>query len=133
MVNKKGWVRIVEASIGVVLVLGTLIFLNSRQEAPEEKDLSIKLNALLDELAQNTTIRGLVGSNENAAEEQIRAYLSDRFHNSALKYDFNICELGEDCLIERETENNIYSAERIFALNSDNLNAKKVKLYIWRK
>mgnify|MGYP001602944824 FL=1 len=49
--NKRGWLRIVEASISIVLVLGVILVMNIREKESYPDDPSFMLEPLLEEAA----------------------------------------------------------------------------------
>ncbi len=57
MVNKRGWLRIVEVSIAILMIFGVLIVIYSSGNTKTRKDLSSMIPQILEEIAKNNTLR----------------------------------------------------------------------------
>jgi len=62
--NRKGFMRVVEATLAVVIILGVLVVVSSRQIVSEQKDLGEIIPSLLDEVAKNETLRESIINNQ---------------------------------------------------------------------
>ncbi len=135
--NKRGWLRIVEASTGILIVAGVLITLYAQQI--EVRDLSSEIYNLqifiLDEIADNSTFR-----NEILSDEVDKSGL-DSFVDEKLPANFNfsvkICNLSDwrECGLGADgpASGDVYAEERIISANLTKYSPKKVKLYIWER
>ena len=57
MVNKKAWIRIVEASIGILIIFTVIFSVSQLAKKTGGGDLAEVIAPLLEEIAKNTTIR----------------------------------------------------------------------------
>ena len=132
--DNRGWLRIVEASVAVMIVLSILFFIYlNKPVVSGEADLSQFARDVLSEVASNVTLRGdILRRDTEALNSSVANYIQGR-------YDFEviICDVGSACgqLVFRETE--VYAAERVVSTNlvseSGELKSKKIRLFMWRK
>ena len=126
----KGWVRIVEASIGILIILGVLFALYEQQTVSNEPDLNQRARDILDEIATNSTIRDeIVTGNNNFLNAIVAPYIPESY----LAFEAKICEMDDVCGKSTYTDGNVYSAERVVSSTIYLQNNTKVKLFIWRK
>ncbi|HVY01698.1 MAG TPA: hypothetical protein VHA12_02965 [Candidatus Nanoarchaeia archaeon] len=133
MVNKKGWLRIVEASIAIMIIFGVLIVINSTQRFSEQQDLTRLIVPMLDEVARNVSLReNVVVGGENSVE-QLRDFVSTRLKQSTIKYEVAVCESGEICSLQEYPSNarEIYAAERVISSTLNTFSPKKIKIFLW--
>ena len=145
MVNKKGWVRIFEATIIIGLIFGVLIFVSQKNKILQPtSSIEERLAPLLDEIAKNSNIRNeifdkktrLTKDNSNQITQYITAHIPASFD-----YTFKVCDNSNPslCNLVSLTKipkgNDLYVAERILSttLKSNNFNPLKIRLYVWRK
>jgi len=129
--NKRGWIRIVEASVGILIVAGVLLTLYAQQA--NTKDLSTEIYELqihiLNEIAENYR-------NEILASDEVSPKMNE-FINEKIPENFDfiiricpisgVCGLGED----GPEYGNVYTEERVVSANLEKYYPKKIKLYIW--
>ena len=142
--NKKGWLRIIEASIGIIVILGVLVAISFRQN--KTIDPSLELAPYLDEMAKNQTLRegiiaydlvNLNNSDNSATIEKITGFFYSKINKNNYNIYLRICSLEDLCPIENYPINfdgNIYSAERIVSSgNTEGFTPRKVKVFVWQK
>ena len=145
MVGKKGFLRIVEASIGIMAILGTLLLVSLQSDIPDI-DLTEKIPAILDEIAKNSTLREDIALNYNFNREadnsqinlKIENFFKKRISTPNVEYDFAICKAEELCALENfplEYNEEVYSYERVVSAveTKPEFEPRKIKLYVWRK
>lgn len=134
--NNKGWLRIVEASISILIILSILFLLYNREARVEDLGLDERARTVLDELAFNSTFRNAVVNNDGAMVTQS---VARAIPETSLRFEVRICELTEVCGKSNFTAGNIYAAERVISSSLDRApvqggaNSKKVRLFIWRE
>jgi len=133
--NKKGWIRIVEAFVSVLIVIGAAIIIakggiqvTDMSEEVYEIEMSI-----LREISLNNTLRneilGTVGTIEwDNLPSQTKNKIIDRTP-SALECVAKICGSGSMCLLEEESEKNIYVHSISVFSTLTAYNPKIVKLF----
>ena len=139
MVNKKGLLRIVEASIAVLIVLAVILLVSVNKERDIERDLSEILTPILDEIARNTSLRDKIFLDEINAIEEMETIVSNQLQNSFLSSKVVICgNINEFCGgledYPENAEGSIFSSERIIStrLDANLYNPKKLKIYLWK-
>ncbi len=151
MVNKGGWIRIVEASIAILLIASAIFVIYRVQSERKEIDLTYVTAPILEEMGKNIILRERIlmyntntengesdMGNENILRE-LRDFIDKRLKKSYFKYNITICEPSsvEGCALTsypRNTYSGVYTDERIISAivtSDDEFNPKKVKIYLW--
>lgn len=136
--NKRGWIRIVEASLAIIIVLGVLLILNTSNRSTSSIDLSEKIPALLDEIASNETLReeivGISPEDIPQMEAKINNLMSKRINNPSLGYVVRICMMDDVfCPLSPLPEGEVYAGERIISSTLSEIDPRRLKLFIWVK
>lgn len=140
MVNKKGWLRIVEATLAALLVLGALIVILGRNPSNSVVDYSRISYPILDEMAQNTALRDDIlkydlNATDSGENNRIMTELNDfvraRLRNN-LNYRLRICAAADLCALD-SYQGEVYASERIISssINNQASDPKKVKIFIF--
>lgn len=146
--NKRGWIRIVEASIAILLIASAIFAIYRVQSERKEIDLTYITTPILEEIGKNITLREKIlayntteaeSYSENAAIlRYLNNFVISRIRSSYLRYSIKICEpafIGGCALTSypRNTYSGVYTDERIISavVTSDVFSPKKVKIYIW--
>lgn len=141
MVNKRGWLRIVEASIAVMMVLSSLLIIGNGIKVDRETNPQNRFYYLLEEMSKNNTLRGVILSYNYSNPESetnnlqiitsINGFLANEIKDNTMNYKFNICAPLDSCTIGANVSKEVYSSERIITANltSQGLNEKKIKIY----
>ncbi|MDP1695848.1 MAG: hypothetical protein Q8L29_02975 [archaeon] len=138
--NKKGWMRIVEATMAVIIITGFVLTYTAKREKAEN-DLTFIITPVLEELAEDNAIRNRVLSSnkENIGniEEEIKGFVGYRITNPSLGYEVKICEIEDVCILGEypaDVMGDIYAVERIISATLDQniFLPKKVKIFLWR-
>lgn len=130
--------RVVEATIAVVIILTALVFLSAQRSVPDNRDIGLVLPGLLDEIARNLTLRENVAEDldEEEIEEFVEISLRARMENPALSFSVEICNVSEMCFLEPypDTEQDIFASERVISgsIKNETFDPKKVKVFMWR-
>jgi hypothetical protein len=139
MVNKRGWLRIVEASVAILIILSVILVVAQKKSTLSENDLSETITPMLEEIAKNATLREQIIANNNVASENtLREFVSRRISNNGLGYNVRVCGYRDMCALGKYPEDakgDIYSGSRIIssALNAPQLQPKKVEIFLWFK
>ena len=155
MVGKKGFLRIVEATIAILIILGALLVISSQREVNTGADLTGTLRRLLEEIAKNQDLRNQITSYDLANCEtsyevcrteppnkevlgNISEFLDERI-NPAFDYSISICNAENICYFQESYPDaqEIYAAERIITSSlggndSDDI-LRKIKIFLWRR
>lgn len=138
--NKKGWIRIIEASIAVLIILSALIIVSQIRQAKSEKDISESISPMLEEIAKNTVMREQIitdTDDSDEAEEMIRQFIGLKLKNQNIGYNVTICESDKVCGLGKYPtglEGNMYAGSRIISsILATNDSPKKVTLFLWAR
>jgi len=135
MVNKRGFMRIVEASIAIILVLATLAIISMRKSETNKEDISLQIHPILEVVGSNATLRKSILENPSNAESEIDSVVESRIEQRKFMHRVKICEINSVCTLDREIKNSeVFTVERIISasLDIESFSPKKVKIFLWR-
>src|SRR3989338_10998732 len=117
MVNKKGFLRVIEATVAVIIVIAALLLIESYQESGDSKNLNAILPPLFDEIAKNETLRNSILSGPvSLSEKTIETFLLERIDNPNLDLKAKVCDLDDDCSFTSADEvGEIFVEERVIS------------------
>jgi len=137
MVNRKGIIRIIEASIAVLIILTAIISVSLTKKAIVEKDLSGTINPLLEEIAKNSTLREEIIMNNGNSTEKILNFLSRRIREPSIGFDAKVCEINDACSLNRYPSNitgDVYAGSRLISSGLiGGEQPKRVSIFLWIK
>jgi len=131
-IDRKAWLRIVEAFLAVIIVLGAVLVILSKQ--PPEKDISEdvyeKQRAILDVISKNDDLRAeIIEENNTQVNNTIQNLIP-----SSWEFATNICELDDICPNPRAYENKeVYATEVVITSTLEKYNPKKLRFFVWGK
>jgi hypothetical protein len=135
MVNQRGWLRIVEASIAILIIFGVLLII-TRNSAPQPSstDLASMTIPILTEMANNLTLRDYIVRQGNTSIPELTTFVGARIKQSSVKYEVNVCDVDSLCALPQYPAGiaNVYAGERIVSSTLNEFNPKKVKIFLWR-
>ena len=135
--NKIGLIRIVEASIAIVIIMGVLFTFFVQSRIPDEPDLSEQARDILEEISKNAVLREEILAYDPLEDipVDINNFVSDRIPSILLKFEVRICEVDDVCGKSTYTPVSIFVGERIISSTITNpvFQPKKVKLFIWQE
>ncbi len=142
MVNRKGWVRIVEATVMILLIMSVLVIVNKERKIKSGLDIDDLMYKTLDEIAKDDQKRNRIITSQ-AEENSFNNFLDGRIPINYLSYDFEICSSPEttndNCNLEAGNKQSaerkdIFTSERIISGDSQGtFTIKKIKIYVWIK
>jgi len=132
--EKRGWLRILEAFIAIILIMGVLIIIYSRTvERPKKAEEIYKLEGtILDEVANSPQLRKAVLNNNT---NEIISFVSDRVP-PGFNFTIKICELNDICNLQYyigEEGRDVYTTERTVSSILEKYGPKKVKIFMWEE
>jgi hypothetical protein len=134
-VNKRGWIRITEAVVAILIMASVLIVLYTN-ETPQISlsdyvyDLQIRL---LTEVADRADLRE---ATLNSTVDDINTTLKQYFDESIptnFVYNISVCDLGDLCTYAPNVETEVYVEDRIISSSLTTYSPKMLRLYIWEK
>jgi hypothetical protein len=145
MKNKKGWIRIIEAFVAVLLIMGIILLLIGQKQNSDNnfsKEIYEKEVNILREIQLNQTLRSEILSSPVPASS-IQENLPEGLENKVLQETpsylqclVKICYLEEDCYLEGaeiEIKKNIYSRSVPIFSNLSFYSPRQIKLFCWEK
>jgi len=142
MVGKTGWLRVVEASISVLLILGAILTIPATYEKSENNRFEEGVQFAVNNLAENLSLRdGILrynlsepynGPNNLAITNGINRSLYSSFGGLRPSIYFKICLANEACSLQVDGSMDSYSIERIIATGITNnyFLPKKIKVVV---
>ncbi len=129
--QRKGWMRVVEASISIRIILSILFILYNREARSDELSFDQRGRDILNELATDIEFRTNVLRGDNVA---VTAAVAEKLPESYIDFEVRICEMNDVCGMSTYFPGNIYVVERVISssLELEGAGSKKVKLFIWR-
>lgn len=128
--NKKGWLRIIEAFISVLIVASVLIILSSRiPKQDRAENMHDIQRSILEQVSSNETLRAEILENDKTKTESFVENNLPVYLNSTVK----ICEISEVCGMPFYVEKEVYSDEILITANLTKFSPKKLKLFVWMK
>lgn len=137
--NNRGWLRIVEASVAILIVLSALVVVYVRSGSSNQVDLSERARDILNEVAKNITLREAIlmtPPNMSLINNSISKFIPEQ----NLRFETRVCNVGDACGKLAYSDAEVYAAERIVSVYiSSDANkligpdqSKKIRLFIWR-
>jgi hypothetical protein len=144
--NKRGWIRILEATIAVMIVAGVLVVVYSRQVdrgvGPDEYFSSLQKQILMD-ISSSSNLRLMVLNDD---EVGVSSFVGGEIPD-AFGYYVRVCDLGSTtdfCKIDDVgvvadiKDKNVFVEEVIVSADLGNgvaaeYDPKKVRLFVWEK
>ncbi|MEM1535335.1 MAG: hypothetical protein QW199_02425 [Candidatus Pacearchaeota archaeon] len=133
--SRKSALRIIEAIIGLLIILLGLVYFVSQQTKQLSRKEHVKEIAtiILDEIEKNATLRSYVQYNNiNELNSSIAAMLT----KLAPRYEFNFCLTASEntCLPILPEKKDIYVSSLLISyVDGGNVNATKLILFLWPK
>jgi len=135
MRGKKGFLRILEAFIAIILIAGVLVFLYTSQVQKPSQEAYVKQlqGIILDEITNDNVLRGYVLAGN---KQKLNNFITD-FMPPELDFDLAICDLNAACdnspTKEVDKGKVVYVAERSVSSTLTDFNPKIIRLFIWEK
>jgi len=140
--NKRAWIRILEATVGVMIVSSVLIVVYSNQEVDrvtsEEYIFNLQKRILAD-ISSRADLRKAVLDGSAGNISYVENYTAERIPTS-FSHSIRICELGnltdfcnlDETIFLDTVGKNVYAEEIVISSDFEmGYNPKKVKLFIW--
>ena len=143
--NKKAWIRIVEAFIAILFIAGIALIVINNKDVNED-DFSLQIYdlelSILREIQLNDSLRDDVLSVSSVPAEwedtQFPTSIKDKISGetpSYLECTAKICSPENDCVLDEDMNINVYAESVIITVTTEGsvYNPKKLKLFCWEK
>ncbi len=134
--NRRGWIRILEAVISILIISSVLLVVYSRQaQVPDISErVYILQKEILADISLDSGLRGFaLASNEVELTEYARIKMPPAFN-----FSLKVCDLGDLAMCKLDTEEvretrdkNVFVEEIILSSDIENYIPKKVRLFVW--
>jgi len=143
--NKKAWLRIVEASVAILIILAAILIIygNVKSEVKENPDIQEIIRPILKEIAQNSTLRDLVFAYDLSAltpknemiKTRLSSFLESKIKNPALEARVEICAISSSCPLTEQIAKDvaIYTDDYLITSNLTLFAPRRLKIFIWEK
>jgi len=142
MENKRGWIRILEATIAVMIVAGVLLVAYSKQPS-SGVDKSDYIGTIQKKILDDITIRDdlrshVLESTDTSIPTDLTDFVSSNIPSS-LSHSLKVCNFTNPPTPCKLSDSDfigaggaeIFVEERIIASNVTDYNPKKVRLFVW--
>jgi len=130
--NKKAVIRIIEAIIAVLILLGVVLALISRQSVKADVSGNIyKIeHQILNEVSANNALRTAVLTSDN---KTVECFIQSRLEKFSLDFNISVCNPWEFCLCNAPINKEIFTDDAIISTNITewNFNPKKIVFCAW--
>ncbi|MBS3071123.1 hypothetical protein J4407_02375 [Candidatus Pacearchaeota archaeon] len=136
--NKKGWIKIVEASTMIIILTGMflLILSGDRIKFSDNSEVIYEIEkAIIREIQLNNTLRNTVLESSVPLEwENFPSQLKSHINQSEiLDCSGKICVVESECILTNPPDKNIYVQSAIISANTEIYNPRKLAIFCWEK
>ena len=139
MKNRRGWIRIVEAFVAVLLITGVLLVIINEGYIGK-KDISSKVyeieSSILREIQLNSSLRDEIleasGLPVNWDDSDFPEGVKDKINERTPEYlscQAKICELESTCILDGNYEEDIYAESALITANLETFSPRQLKLF----
>lgn len=133
--NKKGWIKVLEAFISIVLLLGLLFVILSTQERKKGDEIHmIKIEKIIEEIRIDETLRNEVIAQSNLPIHSNQSGFSQTLKNFIGSKDYNGCSMGickstDSCDLLENVKGEVFTKESFFVGNDELFSPRKLKIF----
>ena len=132
MVNNRGFVRLVELIIAIVVIITMLLVTFQKNDLDQNTpDISETARDILREVASNDSLRKeILAAQTNTAQMPMTILFINNSLPDYLNFELRACEASVACG-QSSFVGDVYSAERIIGATTTYFNTVKLRLFIW--
>lgn len=130
--NKKGYIRVLEAGIAIIILLGFIFFFSMPtyvHRTDLDKEIYKSIDSVFDEMGRKSVLReAIFGSDITTLND----FIEEKLKTKALAGVVVVCDIDQPCVpLEGSVKSgkDIYVRERIIARSSTEI--KKVAIHAW--
>ena len=129
--DRKGWLRIIEAFLAIIIVLSAIVFIMAKSTPRTDISESVyeKQRQILEIISKNNDLRNDVLIEEKTnINNLIKSMVPGEWG-----YSTNICNINLICPNPTSVyETEVYSTEIIITSNLTNYSPKKLRFFVWQ-
>lgn len=139
--DKKGWIRIVEAFVAILIILGAVLTIVDREYFIKDDESSEVYNlelSILREISVSNSLRDeVLNANPvpvgyDSFPSNVKIKIEER-----VPYNFictgKICATTDACLLDFSSEKDIYAQSIIISASLESYSPRQLKLFCWEK
>lgn len=131
--NKKGWLRIVEAFMAIILIMAVLLVIIQKQRVAinDTSEIQVKQRDIINMIVRDDSLRAEILSWKATQTNEKVKYLVPAGYN----YSIELCNYTQFCALNFTVPTTVYSDETIIVSNLTHYvpnEAVKIKLFFWR-
>jgi len=134
--NKKGWLRIIEVFLAIMIMMGAVLIIMSRKSPVAEIDTDVyeRQRQILEIINKNNTLRSEIIMTPKLNNNPLINDFIDKMIPLSWDYSTKICDLNEVCSNPTNIHyNNVYATEVLVTSNLTDYNPKKLRFFVWMK
>ena len=131
-INKKAWLRILEAFLAVIIVLSAILIIMVKQTPKTDISGEVyeKQRQVLDIISKNDSLRNNILIQDNTKINELIFNLIPKNWN----YSTSICNISLICPNPLQVhETDVYTTEIIVTSNLTKYSPKKLRFFVWMK
>jgi len=155
MKNKRGWLRVAEAFIGIVIITSVLIVVISQHPRGDSEEEIYKMERIiLRQISLNDTMRqevldynltyldnllddivkGEIEIKNNEIIEDLSTFIRS-INPPYWEYEIKICKIDNSviCALEDYKDTEVYADEILISADLETYSPRKLKLFMWRE
>ena len=132
--DKRGWLRIAEACISLLIVITMLLILTRSKSVEPQQDIIADLPPVLDEIAKTESFRERIIVDDPNIQSQLESFVKERLPHLGVEFRLLICKTTDPCNLASTPSKDVYAAERIISgsLSKPHPNPRRIRLFVWR-
>lgn len=133
--NKRAWLKIIEAVIAILIVIGAVIYIISANAPNRDIGTNVyeKEKFILNTLNKDNNQRTKIITTNTGSNNDVNDFIKNLIPLT-WNFETNICEIGEICestMAPKDKE--IYVSEVVITSDLTEYKPKKLRLFIWEK
>jgi hypothetical protein len=136
MVNKKGYIKTIEAVIAILIILGFIYVVTPKQNLPKEttpQNIESAEDFIINQVLYNSTYRDcVINDNRLCIDNFIKKNTPFGCY-----YQFEMCNTSTSCLQELgivlPIDKSIYSKNVLISQENNQIKPKVFRVYMWEK
>ena len=136
MVNKRGWIRIIEAVVAVLIIVGVVLTMIGGSYVSKIKD-SGKIyeieKVILKEIQLNNSLRtAIVGITFGEDVPQIVVDKINQRKPDYLNCTSKICEISDACILDSYEDKEVYAKSVMISSDTETYSPRQLKIFCWK-
>jgi len=142
--NRRGWIKIAEAFVGILLLSGIVLFVIDKENEENKLDISDAVQdveiSILREIQLNSTLRAeVLATNGMVDWANFQSQVPNTYAKiqskipSYLDCEAKICDAQAVCTLSGMQNKNVYAESVIVTSTLNNFKPRLLKLFCWEK